>query len=130
MNAMRLLIAVLLLSTVGCTSSPSEPVTAAANGTHTLRYGSTMTIAGKAITFTDVNESRCPKDVTCVWAGDAAVRLESGGEVLVLHTNGSAGPSEGKLAGLTITLIEVKPEPVGSGEIRKADYLVTIRTAE
>ena len=68
--------------------------------------------------------------MTCVWPGDAAVRLESGGEVLVLHTNGSAGPVEGKLAGLTITLIEVKPEPVGSGETKKTDYSVTIRTSE
>ncbi len=124
---MRLLIAVLLW-TVGCTSSPSEPVSA--DGTHTVRYGGTVTIAGKRILFTDVTESRCPKDVTCVWAGDAAVRLEAGGESVVLHTNASAGASVGKLAGLTITLVEVKPEPVGSGETKKADYIVTIRTSK
>lgn len=124
---MRLLLLV-LLSFAGCTSSPSEPVSA--DGTRTLRFGATVTVAGKPISFTDITESRCPKDVTCVWAGDAAVRLESAGEALVLHTNGSAGPSEGKLAGLTITLVEVKPEPVGSGETKKADYVVTIRTSE
>lgn len=124
---MRLLIAV-LLSLTGCTSSPPEP--ASADGTHTVRYGATVTIAGKPVSFTDITESRCPKDVTCVWAGDAAVRLEAGGESVVLHTNASAGPAEGKLAGLTITLVEVKPEPVTSSEPKKADYVVTIRTSE
>jgi hypothetical protein len=120
--------AVLLLSTVSCTSSPAEPVSA--DGTHTVRYGGTVTIAGTRVSFTDITESRCPKDVACVWAGDAAVRLEAGGESVVLHTNPSAGASEGKLAGLTITLVEVKPEPVTSTETKKADYIVTIRTSK
>ena len=64
-----------------------------------------MTVANVRVSFTDVTESRCPKDLVCVWAGDAAVSLEASGQTLVLHTNASAGPVSGELAGLTIALI-------------------------
>ena len=122
------MIAALLIANVGCSSSPTEPGSTA--GTVTLRYGGTVTVAGKSVSFTEIADSRCPKDVVCVWAGDAAVSLESGNESVVLHTNPSSGASEAKLAGLTITLVEVKPEPVGSSETKKSDYVITIRASE
>ena len=43
-----------------------------------LRPGQQATVKGtkSGITFMNVGEdSRCPKDVTCVWAGNATVRL-------------------------------------------------------
>ena len=91
-----------------------------------MRYGSTVTINGTRISFTEINDSRCAKEVVCVWAGDAAVRLESGTEQIVLHTNPTAGPAEGTLGGVKMTLVEVKPERAGSEPPKKTDYVVTI----
>ena len=81
------------------------------------------------VSFTDIVDSRCPKDVVCAWEGDAAVRLESGGTSLVLHTNQTAGQASGLLAGMTFTLLEVKPEPAAPNEA-KTDYVVTIRLSD
>src|SRR6267142_1883225 len=40
------------------------------------------------------NDSRCPKDVTCVWAGNAAVRIQLSvgrrSKTLTLNTSGNA----------------------------------------
>lgn len=122
---MRLLLALLLSANVACSSSPTEPE--GPGGTVVLRYGETTTVANTRVSFTEIVDSRCPKDVVCAWAGDAAVHLQSGNATLVLHTNGSAGASSGMLAGLTITLIDVKPEPVSTAGTRKADFVATLR---
>ena len=127
-KSMRSIIAAaILIASISCSTSPTEP---SAAGTVALRYGETATIAGTRVSFTEINDSRCPKDVVCAWAGDAAVRLESGSEFVVLHSNLSAGASTGKLAGLTITLIEVKPEIVEVNKTKKTDYVVTIRASK
>lgn len=126
---MRLVIALILLASFGCSQAPTDPD--AGPGTATLRYGQTATIAGTRVSFTDVVEdSRCPKDVVCAWAGDAAIRFESGGEALVLHTNAGVGASSGKLGSVTVTLVEVRPDPVSTSPTKKTDYIVTIRASE
>ena len=122
---MRLILAALLIANVACSSSPTEP---GAGRTIALRYGETATVANTRISFTEIVDSRCPKDVVCAWAGDAAVHLKSGGASVVLHTNGAAGSASDSLAGLTITLVEVKPEPISSGT-SKTDYVATLHVA-
>lgn len=127
-EAMRLILAALLLAGVACSSSPTEP--GATGGTIALPYGETTTVADTRISFSEIVDSRCPKDVVCAWAGDAAVHLQSGSASLVLHTNESAGSPSGVLAGLTITLLEVKPEPISSGGTSKTAYVARLRVAE
>jgi hypothetical protein len=122
-DAVRLLMAILLLVTSACAGTPTEP---SGPRTLTLRYGQTVTVGGAPITFTDVSDSRCPTDVVCAWEGDAAVRLESGSASITLHTTASAGPTSGELAGTTITLVEVKPSPVSTIERKKSDYTIVI----
>lgn len=120
------MLAALLVATIGC-SSPTAA--GSANGTVEIRYGDTATVSGTRLFFSDIVDSRCPKDVVCAWAGDAAVRLESGSEAVVLHTNPGSGPATGTLAGMTLTLLDVEPEPVGSNPPKKSDYVATIRTS-
>ena len=121
---MRWIFAALLIASTACSSSPTEP---GAPGTIALRYGETATVSNTRITFTEIVDSRCPKDVVCAWAGDAAVHLATGGASVVLHTNGAAGSGSGILAGLTITLVDVKPEPLSSGGPGKSAYVATLR---
>ena len=127
---MRLLFSALLLPVLACSSPPTDPVQAT-DGTFTLRFGQTATIAGKRVTFADIADSRCPRDVNCVWEGDAAVRLESGNEHVVLHTSQTAGPTSAALAGVSLTLVEVKPERLRADEApKKSEYVVTLRTSQ
>ncbi len=124
---MKLILAALSIAVMSCTSSPTEPVQEAAADGFNVRFGQTVTVAGTRISFTEINDSRCPKDVACVWAGDAAVTLESGTERVVLHTNPQAGSTSGTLGGVTVTLADVRPEPVGSNPPPKTEYVATIR---
>lgn len=42
-----------------------------------IKYGKTVGFGDYTIKFAEViSDSRCPKKVTCVWAGEAKVRLE------------------------------------------------------
>lgn len=125
---MRLVIAAILVVTVGCVTGPRPP--APADGTLTLRYAQTSVVADTRLSFTDVADSRCPREVVCAWAGDAAVRLEAGGESVVLHTNPTAGAAQGRLGDMTITLLDVQPEPVAPGETKKSDYVIVVRVSE
>lgn len=123
---MRTILAVLLLATIGCSGSPTEPKGVR---TVTLRFGETASVSGARITFTDVTDSRCPKEVVCAWEGDAAIRLESGSESVVLHSNATAGVTAANLGGVHITLTGVRPERLTLDEPRKSEYLVTLRVA-
>jgi len=84
-----------------------------------------------AIRFEGVaNDSRCPGDAICVWAGDATVRvvvLASGGvsSSYELHTFDLKPVQH---LGLTIGLDALSPYPFASkGPIPPADYRVTLK---
>jgi hypothetical protein len=125
---MKLIAAALLIALLGCSQSVTGPD---ASGQVSLRYGQSATVNGTRVSFAEVVEdSRCPKDVVCAWAGDAAIKLEAGTESVVLHTNPSVGASTAKVGGVTVTLIEVRPEPVSTVERKKTDYLVILRASE
>jgi len=121
----RFALAALLLVGIGCSTSPTEPK----DHTVSLRYGESAFVGNTRVTFIEVVDSRCPKDVQCPWAGDAAIRLESGDEYVVLHTNSTAGPSTGKLAQLNVSLLTVEPDPLTSAEVKKSAYRVTLRVS-
>jgi hypothetical protein len=70
------------------------------------------------------SDSRCPSDVTCVWAGDAVAVVEvvarGGRETLRLHTN--LEPKKAGALGVELELAELSPYPVSTGKIEAADY--------
>lgn len=75
-------------------------------------------------------DSRCPIDVTCVWMGDAAVRMDvsaSGGAVrhMTLHTGEE--PKAMEIEAHRIELLEVAPARSSDVEIRQQDYSVRLR---
>ena len=84
--------------------------------------------------FVGVTEdSRCPTDVQCVWAGNCAVRLDvttgRGVQPVTLNTaGGSRFPREASASGYTFTLVEVDPQQPGDG-IPVEKYKATIRVA-
>ena len=124
----RMKIAAAALSVVlllACGSSPEDP----RESTLRVRFGETVTIPGTTtqVTFRDVDDSRCPSTVTCVWAGDAAVLLQSGNDNVTLHTNTGAGPASAQLQGWTITLVDVQPERTTTEPPSKTGYSAGLR---
>lgn len=95
----------------------------------------TMTDTGLRLTFISVTEdSRCPTQVTCVWAGQVIIELEvqSGSEppqtmMIQTPTNPSGGKDTIEVSGYTIFLENVAPYPADPNvPIPLADYRVTL----
>ena len=71
-------------------------------------------------------DSRCPNDVTCVWAGEVVVRLilrrdSRNREVAVKETQDLA------VDGYKISVLQVLPPRASSGPLPPADYRVTLK---
>ncbi|MEO8650168.1 MAG: hypothetical protein ABI539_13465 [Acidobacteriota bacterium] len=74
-----------------------------------------------------VEDSRCPKDVNCVWAGNAkiTVRVTKNGRTSLLELNSNMGePPE--FDGYRFTLIKLTPEPASNIRINPSGYMATI----
>ena len=84
------------------------------------------------IKFTAVeNDSRCPSDVTCVWAGNAAVNLELSGigkaSSVTLNTSKAAQfVSETMYQGYKVKLVDLSPYPRSKQRIAAGDYQATL----
>ena len=99
-----------------------------------LKVGRQVTVKGTKlrIRFVTVeNDSRCPSDVTCVWAGNAAVRLQlgtgKGSKTVTLNT--SKSPSfvgETEYHGYKVKLVELNPYPRSDRKIAPRDYTATL----
>ena len=101
-----------------------------------LRPGEVAAVgAGRALVgFRGIrSDSRCPVDVTCVWACDAVAVVglaqDSGPwQWFDLHTG--IEPREASAIGVTVRLEEVEPQARTGGGIAQASYRVTLRVAE
>jgi hypothetical protein len=124
---------VAILGTVGllaaCANDPTGPEV---DESFTLAPGECTTLepTGTHVRFLRVaGDSRCPLQVQCVWAGDAAVVLEIAprdGDAMehTLHTNEE--PKAVVLGRYELTLLELSPYPVVPGDIDPDDYRATL----
>lgn len=96
---------------------------------------STLYKKGKInIAMLDVQDSRCPIDVTCIWEGSAAVLFEisNGEEALTFTLHTVIDVSTGMRSDTTvfdrkIELLEVNPYPVANTSYTLEDYSVKIK---
>ncbi len=103
-----------------------------------LNAGQQVTFKGKRLRIKFVaveNDSRCPSDVTCVWAGNATVRLQlSNGRstrTLTLNTSGNSPfVRETEYQGYKVTLVDLSPYPRSDRKIAARDYIVTLRVSK
>lgn len=81
--------------------------------------------------ITEINDSRCPSDVECIWAGkaDVTIKLESPvSESFVLSTlNNALYSSKDTVGNYSFQLIDVSPYPVSTQIIKFEDYKVTLK---
>ncbi|MGH8032270.1 MAG: hypothetical protein ACREO8_07890 [Luteimonas sp.] len=103
----------------------SAPRTIADDGSFALAFGERVQLAGRGtLRYVRVaNDSRCPPDVRCVWAGDAEVEFEwvdaSGkAESFTLHTG--RGDRSRSLDGRALTLESLARGTEPSAQMRIA----------
>lgn len=114
--------ALLVLTVIGCNSSPTSPTEAELSSTLFIRFGETSA-AGPSlrVRFAELaEESRCPRNVVCVWMGNAKIRLDviSNGNTatIFLNTVGDAQfPREASALGYTFRLVDLQPYPEEPG---------------
>ena len=125
----KFLITVLILSIFVSACSAQIP------GKVTLHPGESASDANGSIkiTFIEVLEdSRCPADVMCIWAGQVNVLIEVayGTEIqqytLTGHTLLEGDVNSITVGEHTITLVQVDPYPLASQPTEPADYQVTL----
>lgn len=101
----------------------------------TLNQGQTKQIAGEdfSIMFDKVSsDSRCPKDVVCIWAGraDCVFACAQGGasETVTLSTGdfSQGGSGQASFNGYTIVLNSLAPARTATGEVPQKDYTATL----
>jgi hypothetical protein len=120
---------------VACDDEPTGPKP---GESFTLSPGDRVTLAEiqTTVRFLAVSEdSRCPSQAQCVWAGDGAVVLEIAPSLAdaaedTLHTNPESGPGAVVLAGHELTLLALEPYPETPGEIRPDEYRATLALYE
>jgi uncharacterized lipoprotein YmbA len=126
----RLAAALACLVLAGCGTAPAEQARTVELGIEaTLAPGSTVAVKGTALNvrFVSVSEdSRCPKDVNCIWAGEVRVQLEiqlaqdvSRVEFLEGGTKAS-GPYR-------VMLVRVEPQPTSKARVAPQDYRATLK---
>lgn len=74
-----------------------------------------------------VEDSRCPKDTTCVWAGQVTILID-GVKGHMRPTDLREGASM-SIDQYQVTLVRVEPQPVSTAKIAPQDYRVTLRVA-
>ena len=120
---------------VACDDDPTGPKP---GESFTLEVGETATLDAvhTTVRFLAVAEdSRCPSQAQCVWAGDGAVVLEiapAAGDAAedTLHTNPESGPGAVELVGYELTLLRLDPYPEIPGDIAPNAYRATLALHE
>lgn len=133
-----------ILVTLGCVSTSQPGTGTTVPVTTQVQLGQDFTLsAGQSgrvngtpitVTFDSVGQdSRCPSDVKCVWAGDASLTLTlkstAGSSLQVsLHTN--LDPKAADYAGYRIRVTGLTPTPTSGSSIPAASYAVTLQVSQ
>ena len=125
-------VAALLAGAIGC-ASVDTPVVAADPGiAFALPLGKTASVNGNSarITFNKVtDDSRCPVDVVCIWAGDAKVELAivRNGSPADTRVISITSPNNEVVSGdLRIRLVGLAPAPRQSEPSARRAYVAQL----
>lgn len=78
-----------------------------------------------AVHFKDVVEdSRCPSNLVCIWAGNGKVRLQVNNSDIELNTY--TEPMKMAVGNIKVQLVDLTPYPEDSDPIKKEDYKVKL----
>lgn len=107
------------------------------NQEFTLKVGQQAAIKGEQVKVKFISvleDSRCPKNVTCIWAGRGRVAVQltkahNKGETIELTTDSAASAKD--FIGYQVKLVSLDPYPKMAGKLKPADYsLILILTVK
>jgi hypothetical protein len=115
----------------GCGSPDAGSTSALQTGVLDLRIGETRPIPGSGltVTFQRVSEdSRCPSNVACVWAGNGQVELliHRPEADTTVQLNTTSGPRQADLKGVQLVLDQLAPAPQAPGPVPQEAYVATL----
>ncbi len=118
------------LALTGCTVARTQETTAVDLGAEiTLAPGATASVAGEGVSvrFIGVTEdSRCPVDVTCIWAGE--VKIQFAVRVSKVDSQMTIREGDSAVTGVyRVTLLRVEPRPASTGRVAPDDYRATLK---
>ncbi len=123
---------VICLALTGCGAARTQETKAVDPGAEvTLAPGMLVAVngAGMTLRFVAVTEdSRCPRDVTCIWAGEVKAQIEiqestkAAWQVEILEGGSAAAGA------FRVTLVRIEPQPTSSARIAPQDYRATLKT--
>lgn len=122
----------LLLSGGGVTAAGQVPAVPMGQD-FVLEVGQTVLVEGGGfgVTFVAVTgDSRCPVDVTCVWAGNATVELKvsmSDAVDVTVTLNTDLEPKAATIGQHELHLVALAPVPRSDVRIAPGDYTATLR---
>jgi hypothetical protein len=126
----RLAAILMCLSLGGCAAAVSQTQAVDPGAEVTLAPGQWVSVktTPMKVGFVAVTEdSRCPRDVTCIWAGEVKVQLEireasQGASQMEILEGGST------VAGAyRVTLVRVEPLPTSTARIAPQEYRATLK---
>ena len=88
---------------------------------------------GVKIAFVElVEDSRCPVDVDCVWAGNAKIRVRvtKNGRSKVIELNTMSGKALPEFGGYKFKLMGLTPEPRSNIRINRNGYKASIQVTK
>jgi hypothetical protein len=122
-----------IMAFIGVSTASAAPIKVPINKEFSLGIGQAASVEGKkpVIKFKAVLEdSRCPVNVVCVWAGNGKVEfeiLDVDGQDKTVILNTEDEPSAATLKRHKLTLISLNPPRVDGVSISPGDYSVTLR---
>ena len=126
-------VVVLFASAGGADSAPQGPTgSAGLDRPFTLKAGTSVSLEAERLTVAFdrlLSDSRCPKGVNCIVAGEAVVRISlskagSAREGRDLQT--TADGAEATYGAYRIKLVAVDPYPIADRQTAPKDYVVTL----
>ncbi|HEY2956292.1 MAG TPA: hypothetical protein VGK89_13725 [Candidatus Eisenbacteria bacterium] len=136
----RWMLALALLAVIASPRCADDRViggAASGRGIHSLRVGEHFRLGPRRIEvgFQRVTEdSRCPTSVTCVWEGEAGVRLwvlppgrDSQFVALMLPGTRSSDPAPLGDLGYQVTALRLDPYPFEPGSITESRYVLKLQ---
>ena len=89
----------------------------------TVKFGETVSYENLKFYFYDIEDSRCPSDVTCVWEGQVFAMIRISNATHDIGGYRDIGNVEKSFPPFVVTLKDIQPYPVST---EKPDYVATL----
>lgn len=124
---------------IGCDESDDDSSLPALGSQFKLKIDQTTALKSdnikvKLLNVTD--DSRCPSDVVCIWAGQVNVLVnvtkndENLGDVTLTLGAGNPDLAVKNVGDYSVKVIEVNPYPISTHKIETSEYIVTLTVSK